>query len=146
MLGGRVSDTIALHLSFHLRQIRQGVFHLPSDFEIWPEYVLRVKPGDVLFVVDFRRYQATLERLCRTVSDRRGGRVVLMTDKWLSPVAKHAAEVLPVPVESGTLWDTYCPALAIVEAIVTRIAEDNWNQTKARIKAWDAVRLTAWAG
>ncbi len=65
-----------------------------------------------------------------------------MTDKWLSPIAKFAAEVMPVPIESGTLWDTYTPALAVTEAIVTRIAEDNWDQTRDRIKSWDALRLT----
>jgi DNA-binding MurR/RpiR family transcriptional regulator len=63
-----------------------------------------------------------------------------MTDKWLSPISRHAAEILPVPIESGTLWDTYTAALAVTEALVTRIAEDNWDQTKSRIEAWDAMR------
>ena len=141
-LGGRISNTIAFHLTFHLRQIRKGVFHLPGDMETWPEYLLRMRSGDVLFVVDFRRYQSGLERLCRKAAHDRGVRVVLMTDKWLSPIARNASEVLAVPIESGTLWDTYSSALAVTEAIVTRIAEDNWDQTRARIKAWDDVRFS----
>lgn len=47
---------------------------------------------------------------------------------------------MPVPIESGTLWDTYSAARSITEALVTRIAEDNWEQTRDRIKAWDALR------
>ncbi|WP_424830371.1 MurR/RpiR family transcriptional regulator [Ruegeria sp.] len=141
ILGGRVSDSIAFVLSFHLRQMRKGVYHLPANIEAWPEYLLRMKQGDLLFVVDFRRYQPNLLGLSRSAHDR-GARIVLMTDKWLSPIAKYAAEVMPVPIESGTLWDTYTPALAVIEALATKIAEDNFEQTRARIKAWDAVRLT----
>ena len=44
-IGGRISDTIAMHLSFHLRQARQGIYHLPRDPESWPEYLLRMKTG-----------------------------------------------------------------------------------------------------
>jgi len=142
VVGGRISDTIAKHLSFHLRQTRQGVYHLPENTEAWPEYLLRMKQGDILFVVDFRRYQSSLELLSAKASKDLRARVVLMTDKWLSPIAKHATEVMPVPIESGTLWDTYTAALAVAEAIVTRIAEDNWEQTEARINAWDAARIT----
>lgn len=142
VLGGRISDTIAAHLSFHLRQARRGVFHLPSDPETWPEYLLQMKTGDVFFVVDFRRYQASLAALAGLARDERGARVMVMTDKWISPVARHASDVLPVPIESGTLWDTYSSALAIIEAIVTRIAEDNWAHTKDRIETWDQLRLT----
>lgn len=122
-------------------QARSDVRHLPTDVELWPEYLLRIKPGDVLFVVDFRRYQSSLRHLSRAAQER-GARIVLMTDKWLSPIAKYAAEVLPVPIETGTLWDTYAPALAVIEALVTKIAEDTFDQTQDRIQAWDAVRIT----
>ena len=143
VLGGRISDTIARHLSFHLRQIRKDVFHLPDNPEGWPEYLLRMRSGDILYIVDVRRYQASLEQLAKAASGNRSARVILMTDKWISPIAKHAHEVLPVPIDCGTLWDTYSAALAVTEAIVTRIAEDNWDQTRDRIKAWDALRFTS---
>lgn len=141
VLGGRISDTIAKHLSFHLRQIRKDVYHLPDNSESWPEYLLRMRPGDILFLVDFRRYQPALEQLGQLAAGERNARVILMTDKWISPIAKHAREVMPVPIDSGTLWGTYSAALAVTEAIVTRIAEDNWDQTRDRIKAWDSLRF-----
>ena len=43
-----------------------------------------------------------------------------MTDKWISPIACDAAKVMPVPIDSGTLWNTYSAALSVTEAIVTR--------------------------
>jgi len=63
-----------------------------------------------------------------------------MTDKWLSPATRHASEVLAVPIEIGTIWDSYSAALAVTEALVTRVAEDNWDNTRQRIEAWDAAR------
>ena len=138
-IGGRISDSIAQHLSFHLRQARKDVFHLPRDPESWPEYVLRLKPGDVFYLVDFRRYQSNLTDLARMVAMQKA-QVVLMTDKWLSPATAHASEVLAVPIETGTVWDSYSAALAVTEALVTRVGEDNWDATRARIEAWDAAR------
>lgn len=140
VIGGRISNAIAENLSFHLRQSRSHVYHLPTDPEIWPEYILRMNAGDILFVADFRRYQKSLYNLCQIAGDRRGVKIILMTDKWLSPIAKHASEIVPVPIDIGTLWDTYSAPLAITEAIVTYIAEHNWEQTRDRITEWDGIR------
>ncbi len=141
IIGGRMSDTLALHLSRHLRQIRSKVFHVPPDPEVWPEYLLRMRSRDVLFIVDFRRYQASLSTLAKKTTEARNVQVVLMTDQWLSPISGQASEVLAVPIDSGTLWDSYTGALALLEALLARIAEENWDQTKTRIKEWDSVRL-----
>lgn len=139
-LGGRISDTIATHLSFHLRQARMGVFHIPRDPESWPEYLLRMKPGDIFFLADFRRYQPNLSQLAKKADIERKAQVILMTDKWLSPANRYASEVLAVPIDTGTIWDSYSAALAVTEALVTRVAEENWNNTKTRIEAWDSAR------
>lgn len=141
VLGGRISDTIAKHLTFHLQFIRKDVYHLPPNAEGWPDYMLRMRQGDILYLVDFRRYEPMLEQLAQRAGQARHVRIVLMTDKWISPIAKHAHEVMPVPIDSGTLWDTYSAALAVTEAIVTRIAEHNWDHTRARMEAWEALRL-----
>lgn len=141
VIGGRMSDPLAQYLSRHLRQIRGKVSHLPSDTEVWPEYLLRMRTRDVLFIFDFRRYQNNLSVLAQKAIDKRNVQVILLTDEWLSPIAGQAHEVLAVPIDSGTLWDSYTGALALIEAIVTRIAEENWDETKNRIKEWDSMRL-----
>ncbi|AVX06176.1 MurR/RpiR family transcriptional regulator [Maritalea myrionectae] len=141
LIGGRMSDPIVQYLSRHLRQYRANVFHLPSDPEVWPEYLLRMRPKDILVTIDFRRYQKSLAELAQMAVHNRGARVVLVTDKWMSPISKDAQEVLPVPIDSGTVWDSYTAALALVEAIVARVTETNWDQTRNRIEAWDAARL-----
>ena len=136
-----MSDTLSQFLSRHLRQVRDKVYHLPADPEAWPEYLLRMRPKDILFVADFRRYQKSLENLCKKASQERKAQVVVLTDQWLSPTAGHATEILAVPIDSSTLWDSYTGAFAVIEAIVTRIAETNWKTAKQRIEDWDSMRL-----
>ncbi|MEO1600019.1 MAG: MurR/RpiR family transcriptional regulator [Pseudomonadota bacterium] len=139
-IGGRVSDNIARHLAFHLGQARPNVFHLPRDPEVWPEYLLRMKPGDVFFIFDFRRYETQLATLAERAATDRKARIVVITDKWLSPINRTATEVLAVPIETGTIWDSYAAALAVTEALAARIASADWNKVRARITAWDAAR------
>jgi DNA-binding MurR/RpiR family transcriptional regulator len=141
LIGGRISDPIAQHLSRHLRQVRRDVFHIPPDPEVWPEYMLRMKARDVFVVFDFRRYQPRLETLVRTAKRATGVDVLIFTDKWISPVASEATEVVALSIDNGTAWDTYVGAMVTVDAMITYISEQDWNATSSRIRAWDALRV-----
>lgn len=141
MIGGRMSDAIAGFFVRHLRQIRAEAVHIPSDPEIWPEYLLRLRPRDVVLIIDFRRYQPGLATLAEQAR-RRKAQTVVITDQWISPAAKGATELITVPIASGTLWDSYVPAFALVEALLVPLADRNWDATRARIEEWDALRVT----
>lgn len=141
VVGGRFSDLIAQFLSRHLRPIRRYVYHLPADPESWPEYILRMRSRDLFVIYDFRRYQKALEELAETAVRARGVNVLTITDKWISPVARHASEVLAIPIDNETIWDSYAGALALTEAMIARLGEENWDRTRSRFEAWDAVRL-----
>jgi DNA-binding MurR/RpiR family transcriptional regulator len=138
-IGGRMSDIIADFFARHMRQIRRDVYHIPPDPEVWPEYVLRLRPRDVVLMIDFRRYQASLNRLSAAVRKRKAQTIVI-TDQWISPCAKGAKELVTVPVDSGTLWDSYVPAFSMLEALLVPLAEQNWDGTRARIASWDNFR------
>lgn len=145
MIGGRMSDTIAEFFVRHLRQIRADVSHVPSDPELWPEYLLRMRSRDVLLIIDFRRYQANLARLSAQARERKAQTIVI-TDKWISPAAKGATELISVPIHSGTVWDSYIPAFALIEAMLVSMAERDWDATKKRISDWDKLRVEPAAG
>ncbi len=141
VIGGRISDSIAQYFSLHLRQIRPDVYHLPTDTELWPEYLLRMKSRDLLMIVDFRRYQANLKALAAWAAKDNKTHVILFTDKWLSPVAVHARDIVAMPIENGTPWDSYISTFAIFEAMLTKVSEMNWGKTRKRIEKWDSLRL-----
>ncbi len=141
LLGGRVSDSIAAFLAIHLAQIRPKVVHLPPNSEHWPDHVLRMRKQDVLILFDFRRYQADLTRLAEIVATKRQSAIILVTDKWMSPVARHSDIVVALPIESGTAWDTLVCAIAFVEALIAKVSEANWSATRKRLEDWDQLRL-----
>ncbi|MBB3066157.1 MurR/RpiR family transcriptional regulator [Limibacillus halophilus] len=146
LLGGRISDSIATFLSVHLRQIRPNIYHLAGNQERWPDDILRMRKRDVFILFDFRRYQPDLERLAATVASRRNPTIILITDKWMSPIARHSDLVVALPIESGTAWDTVACAIAFVEALIVKVSEVNWPETRKRIEAWDSLRLSPPSG
>ncbi len=140
IIGNRMSDPVALYFFRHLRQIRSKVYHIPSDPEEWPEYLLRIRSKDILVVVDFRRYQERLCELAKHARTERNAHIVLITDPWFSPIASWSKEVLALPVGIDTFWDCYASAFAVIEAMFTYIAESNWDETKDRMESWDSSR------
>lgn len=141
LLGGRVSDSIASFLSIHLRQIRSGIYHMADNPEFWPEHVLRMRKKDVVLLFDFRRYQLSLARLAELIAEKRGSTIVVITDKWMSPAARSADHIVALPIDAGTAWDTVAAAMALVEALIVRVSETNWEQAQKRIKDWDGIRF-----
>lgn len=141
LIGGRVSDTIAAFLSIHLRQIRAGVHHMSENPEFWPEHVLRMRKKDVVIFLDFRRYQQNLIQLAETVAQTAQPVIVLITDKWMSPIARSSTHVVALPIDAGTAWDTMAAVIAFTEALIVKVSEGDWEATQKRIKAWDEIRL-----
>jgi len=142
LLGGRISDTIAALLSLHLRQVRPRVYHLPPNTEHWPDQVLAMRRQDVFILFDFRRYQPDLAKLAEIVASKRNPTIVLITDKWMSPIARHSDHIVALPIENDTAWDTAVCAVAFVEALIVKVSQADWPATRKRIEAWDALRLS----
>ena len=140
VIGGRITDMLAGILSMHLKLLRRDVFHIPQNPELWPDSIQQMRRRDVLVMFDFRRYQVGLEMLARSAAEHAQPRIVLFTDKWLSPIVKHSSHVVPVPIDVGTAWDTSAAGLALVEAVVVKISEKIWPAAQSRIEAWDKLR------
>ena len=142
LLGGRVTDSIAGLFSIHLKQIRGRIHHLSSNPEFWPDDVLRMRKRDLVFLFDFRRYQNNLTDLARVISSQRKSTVVAITDRWMSPLSRYANHVFSIPIEIGTAWDSQTSAVALIEAMIVKVSENNWEGTRERIHQWDDVRVT----
>ncbi len=142
LLGGRISDSIARLLSQHLRQIRPRIHHLPAIQEDWPDLVLSMRKQDAVVLFDFRRYQPDLARLAERIALKRHPKIVLITDKWMSPIARHSDHVVALPIENDTAWDTAICAVAFVEALIVKVSEADWPATKGRKETWDTLRLS----
>jgi len=108
---------------------------------MWPEYFQMMRPRDVVVIFDYRRYQRSIELFASRAAAAARPQIVLFTDQWLSPVAIHASRVFALPIEVGTLWDTFAAPLVLIEAMVVKVSTDNWAAVRPRLETWDRLRI-----
>jgi len=133
IVGGRITRALADYLFTHMQVIRDGVTLVPSTASSWPHYLLSMKDGDALVVFDIRRYENDLVRFAE-IARERGVTVVLFTDQWGSPVAKHARHVFNCRIEAPSAWDSTAVMLVVVEALIAAVEDLRWNATRERME------------
>src|SRR5690606_18929613 len=132
LAGGRFTGFLASYLEAHLRLVRPGVRRLDSRPATRADQLIDVRPGDLAIFFDVRRYDPALLETATTLAQRRA-HIVLVTDAWLSPIARHARHVLPCRTETGGTWDANAALLTLSEAIVARVTELAWPTASRRM-------------
>ncbi len=132
-LGGRFSDFVAAYMTSHLRIVRPGVRRFEGQVSTWRDQILDVRPGDVAVIFDIRRYQEDLFEVAGLLSERKA-RIVLVTDQWLSPIARYAQVVLPCRIDIGRTWDSSAALLVVAEVLINRVTQEGWGTSKDRIR------------
>lgn len=144
VVGGRLTRSLADYFFTHMQVSRGQLTHIASNSNTWPHYVLNMKKGDVLVVFDIRRYEHDILRLAEMARGR-DVRIILFTDQWGSPVAKHATHCFHARIEAPSAWDSMVSILLVVEAMIAAVQAERWDETKERMKAleelFDQTRL-----
>lgn len=136
--GGRITHAIASYLSVHLQMARPEVNLLPSSPALWPQLALDFGKNDVVVIFDIRRYDARMLNFAASAKER-GARIVLITDQWISPIARIAVHSLPLRIEAPSSWDSNIVPLFVAEALVSATVNANWPETQARIRDLEAL-------
>ncbi|MCY0092576.1 MurR/RpiR family transcriptional regulator [Hoeflea ulvae] len=144
-LGGRFTDAIAAYMAAHLRIIRPNVRHFGGQSSTWRDQLLDVRPGDVAVLFDIRRYQSDLVRLGELMVERKA-RILLITDPWLSPIARSARVVLPCVVDTNRTWDSSVALLALAEALIDRIARAQSDSARTRMQTLEDIHWNNFSG
>jgi DNA-binding MurR/RpiR family transcriptional regulator len=137
--GGRFTGAIARYAESHFRIVRGDVHFIESQPALWRDRVIEIGRRDVLVALDIRRYQDDVIALAETCA-RQGAAVVLLTDQWLSPVARVARHVLPAHVAVPSNWDSSAGLLLLMEAIVAAVTKRLWDTAKPRMEAIERLR------
>jgi len=144
LVGGRITAPMAQYLTTHLQVIRDGIAPVTADAGSWPHHFLNMKQDDVLIVFDIRRYENEVLRFVEMARERRVT-VVLFTDQWGSPAAKHADYVFNSRVEAPSAWDSSVVTMFVVEALIAAVEDRRWEATRERIRVledlYDRTRL-----
>lgn len=134
VVGGRLTRSIADYFFTHMQVIRNGVTLIAPNANSWPHYVLNIEKNDVVVIFDIRRYER--ETLCfAEMAKERKARLILFTDQWGSPVAKHAAISFHARIEAPSAWDSSIASLLIVESLIAAVENVAWKKTRGRIKS-----------
>ncbi|MBE7732561.1 MurR/RpiR family transcriptional regulator [Devosia faecipullorum] len=140
LAGGRFTDYLAGYLEAHLRLVRPAISRLDGRMATRADQMIDVRPGDLAILFDVRRYDDALLLTAAELARKRA-HIVLITDEWLSPVARHARHVLPCQTETGRTWDANGAVLALVEAMIARTTELAWPSASKRIGALEGQAL-----
>lgn len=134
LAGGRFSDFLAGYMEAHLRLVRPGVLRLDGRPATRAGQMIDIRAGDLVILFDVRRYDPILLETA-TLLARRRAHIVLITDEWLSPIARYAKHVLPCRTETGSTWDANGALLSLVEALIARTTELAWTTASKRMDA-----------
>jgi DNA-binding MurR/RpiR family transcriptional regulator len=139
LVGGRFTDPIARYAAAHLAIVRPGVVHLEGQENLWRDRLIDMGKRDVLVLFDIRRYQASLLSFAEK-ADARGVAVVLVTDQWLSPIARFAGHVLAARTTVPSAWDSSAALFVLAERLIAGVTAALPEESAARIREMDALR------
>ncbi len=137
-VGGRITGALAEYFFTHMQVIRPNTTLLSSNSSAWPQYVLNMNPGDLLIIFDIRRYEQEMVNLA-AAARRRGAEIIVFTDQWATPAAKHAKYTFRVQIEAPSAWDSSVVTLFIVEALIEAVQSSTWDETSERMKTLEGL-------
>jgi len=121
-VGGRFSRVLSDYLTAHLQLLRRGVSIVAEDEQSRLAMLADGGRGQLFVVFDYRRYDPEVVRLAELLAHD-GAKILLLTDRWLSPIADFAEVVLPARVEAPSPFDSLVPAMAVVESLVAAVTD-----------------------
>lgn len=131
--GGRITHALAEYFVTHMNVSRRNVSMIADRGNAWPPALIDMAPGDVLLVLDIRRYENSVLQLAEMAADQ-GAEVVLITDQWVSPAATFARHRLSAHVEAPSAWDSTVALQLLVETLVAAVENQTWEETQSRMR------------
>jgi DNA-binding MurR/RpiR family transcriptional regulator len=138
--GGRVSWILAAHLGGYLSMLRADVQVVGNDSGSQIRAMLNIDESSVVVVFDYRNYQHSSIQWGRDAK-RRGAKIILFTDPYLSPLAAVADTVMTTSVVGVGPFDSMTYSFSLVELIISLIAKKLGPDARARLKTFEDLQL-----
>ena len=133
VVGGRITHTLAEYMFLQMQVVRPGVIRIETTSNTWPHTLLDAEAGDVFCIFDVRRYEANTLKLAETARAR-GGRIVLFTDQWRSPVHGLAEISFASRIVAPSAWDSMVAPMLLLETLIAAAQNHDWDGTKDRME------------
>lgn len=138
-LGGDYSRAAADHAVAQLCPLRANVRPLPETALRVAAELADASAADCWLVLDFRRYESRTFRIAEA-AQARGVKIVLITDRWRSPIEALSESTLVARVETAGASDTLVPAMALVEALSDAVEQKIGAAALERLEVIDPLR------
>jgi DNA-binding MurR/RpiR family transcriptional regulator len=139
LVGGRFTDPVAAYMAAHLAIVRPGVQHLNGQESNWRDRLIDMGRNDVVVIFDIRRYQESLLRLAEAAHGR-GAQIILLTDQWLSPIARYARHVVAGRTAVPSAWDSSVALFLVAEALIGDLTRKLEDASAKRIREMENLR------
>jgi DNA-binding MurR/RpiR family transcriptional regulator len=141
VLSGEASRGIGVLLVHELSMLRDGVVELVGSEVAVLRQLALAESGDTCIVLDHRRYERWVVGAVRHAADR-GLRIIALSDSALSPLAQVADVSFVVSATGAGPFDSHVGALALVNALITAVADGRKAHATDRLDklegAWSA--------
>ena len=98
------------------------------------DHLCDITENDCIVAVSFPRY-SEMDLLAAQMAYEAGAKIVLITDKASSPLAKYATQLLTVSVDSNTFFNSYVAVLFTIELLCSFISKKNGIFHRSKIAA-----------
>jgi DNA-binding MurR/RpiR family transcriptional regulator len=126
-------------MAAHLTIIRPNVFHLAGQESNWRDRLIDMGKQDILVILDIRRYQESLVRFAEKAGQR-GVRIILLTDQWLSPIARFARHVVAGRTAVPSAWDSSAALFVMAETLIAEVTRRLEVESARRIGEMENLR------
>lgn len=145
VVGTRSSYGVAHNFSFNLDRIFNKCNFLDANSGDIPEKIRRITDQDMLFIFGMSRYSKVTDRIGSLVHQK-GAKVVVVTDGYHSPFAKHADYLFIANRESVDFRNSIIASSFIAEIIIgvstaqnQEIAKENLQESENNLKEMDSM-------
>lgn len=138
IVGGRITRSLADYFYTQMQVMRDGVTLIAPNSNTWAHYIINMHEGDILLAFDIRRYETDILHLAE-MAKKKKLKLILFTDQWGSPVAKHADHSFRTRIEVPSAWDSNIVNMFIVEALLAGVQAETWDDTKRRMKTLETL-------
>jgi DNA-binding MurR/RpiR family transcriptional regulator len=143
-------STFSVAYSFHYARALFGAESVLVDGPggIATDALRTIGPADVLLAISVKPYTRQTLQAVR-YADKRGARVIAVTDSEVSPLATLARETLVVGTDTPSFFHTMAPAFAAIECLTALVAARRGSETlkslaasEAQLEAFDTYVMT----
>ncbi|WP_223881307.1 MurR/RpiR family transcriptional regulator [Nesterenkonia ebinurensis] len=134
VIGLRNSYPIALHLHQQLVQARTDVRVSPQPGQTLGEELAKLRVGDLVVAVGFRRRPAVFSRMIRWISDSEA-KLLCIGDSTSRHYAGDADLWLECPISTDGAFDSYSAPMSLVSVLANGVLNALLPESRRRISA-----------